>query len=179
MAKINVKGYEFDLVHATNSFDRRALQYKNKVITELAKLGIARDDIEFEYEGPAVKQAKAEVAWYGGGHYMHYDNNSQSKYVDNLYVVYKVIEHEIELVTSEKKPVNEFIDEFKHDEELIEKRKEAREFFGLSPTERDMDLITKKYKEMAKELHPDMPTGDTEKFKQLNNAHKILKKELM
>ncbi|MCX9025094.1 MAG: DnaJ domain-containing protein [Candidatus Methanoperedens sp.] len=38
--------------------------------------------------------------------------------------------------------------------------------------------MTTKYKALAKELHPDMPTGDTEKFKQLNIAHKILKREL-
>ena len=33
-------------------------------------------------------------------------------------------------------------------------------------------------KEMAKTLHPDTPTGDVEKFKKLNHAHKILKREL-
>jgi len=36
----------------------------------------------------------------------------------------------------------------------------------------------KKHREMAKELHPDMSTGDTEQFKKLNIAHKILKREL-
>ncbi len=178
MAKINVKGHEFELMLAKNSFDRRALAYKNKIISELEKLGIKRDDVEFEYEGSAARQNKAEAAWYGGGHYMSYDNNSQAKYVDNLYIVSRVIEKEVELVMNGKKPVNEFIEEFMHDEELEKKRKAARELFGLEPGERDMDLITKKYKEMAKALHPDMPGGDTEKFKQLNNAHKVLKKEL-
>jgi len=31
---------------------------------------------------------------------------------------------------------------------------------------------------LAKETHPDMPDGDTEKFKMINRAHKILKREL-
>ena len=41
-----------------------------------------------------------------------------------------------------------------------------------------MDLINKKYKELAKEHHPDMPGGNTEKFKAINHAHKTLKREL-
>ena len=42
----------------------------------------------------------------------------------------------------------------------------------------DMGLINKKYKVLAKEHHPDMPMGSTEKFKEINNAHKTLKREL-
>ena len=67
---------------------------------------------------------------------------------------------------------------FREDKDVDNKRKEAREFFGVAPDLNDLEIITKKYKDMAKELHPDMPTGDTEKFKQLNIAHKILKREL-
>ncbi|MDP2845958.1 MAG: J domain-containing protein, partial [Candidatus Methanoperedens sp.] len=64
------------------------------------------------------------------------------------------------------------------DSDVEDKRKEAREFFGVEPDSNDLEIITKKYKALAKELHPDMPSGDTEKFKQLNIAHKILKREL-
>ena len=42
----------------------------------------------------------------------------------------------------------------------------------------DLNLINEQYKSLAKEHHPDMPNGDMEKFKQINNAHKILKREL-
>ena len=73
----------------------------------------------------------------------------------------------------------DFIEEFREDDGLEEKRREAREFFGLDYTTNDFELVDKKYKELAKSLHPDMPNGDVEKFKQLNHHHKILKRELM
>ena len=41
-----------------------------------------------------------------------------------------------------------------------------------------MAEIDVKYKELAKKHHPDMPSGNLEKFKEINNAHKTLKKEL-
>jgi len=78
-------------------------------------------------------------------------------------------------VLFEKKTFDDFITEFREDSDVDDKRKEAREFFGVDQDVNDLELISKKYKAMAKEFHPDMPTGDTEKFKQLNIAHKILK----
>jgi len=95
-----------------------------------------------------------------------------------LFIIYKIIENEIELVLAEKKPIEEFLAEFEEDEDVHDERKSAREFFELEDDHRDMDTINKKYKELAKDLHPDMPTGDAEKFKQLNYHHKILKREL-
>ena len=41
----------------------------------------------------------------------------------------------------------------------------------------DLDEINKKYKELAKEHHPDKG-GNTEDFKAINKAHKMLKREL-
>lgn len=109
---------------------------------------------------------------------MYYSHNMQSKFVDNLHVLFKVIEIESNLVLSEKKTFDDFISEFREDSDVDDKRAEARKFFGVDPDLNDIEIISTKYKAMAKELHPDMPTGDTEKFKQLNIAHKILKREL-
>ncbi|MBU4453651.1 MAG: J domain-containing protein, partial [Euryarchaeota archaeon] len=96
----------------------------------------------------------------------------------NLHVLFKVIEIESNLVLSEKKTFNDFISEFREDSDVDDKRKEARTFSGVGPDLNDFEIISKKYKALAKELHPDMPSGDIEKFKQLNIAHKILKREL-
>ena len=71
------------------------------------------------------------------------------------------------------------MEEFREDSDVEEKRTEARGFLGLKENEDNLEVIDKKYKEMAKELHPDTQNGDTEKFKELNNAHKILRRELM
>jgi len=55
---------------------------------------------------------------------------------------------------------------------------EAREFFEVSSDCKDLSEINKKYKQLSKTLHPDTDTGDEEKFKELNEAHKVLKREL-
>lgn len=178
MVKVKIKGHDIDIMPVTSSFDRRALQFSNKLIDTLGKLGVKRDDIECELEGSGVRKAPAFVTWYAEGHRMHYGHSLQTKFVDNLQVVMKVIEREVDLVLAEEKTLQEFIDEFREEEDVHEKRKEAREFLGLEHDVKDMEVINKRYKEMARDLHPDMPSGSTEKFKKLNHAHKTLKREL-
>jgi len=175
---VKVKGHEINAIITNAAFNRKALQFKNNIITILKHVGVNEYDVEIPLESVAIKKAKASATWYFQGHHMHYSYNLQKKFVDNLYIVYKVIEIETKMVLSGEKTIDEFILEFKEDSDIADKRKEAREFFGLGHDVDDMEAINKKYKDMARELHPDMPTGDTEKFKQLNNAHKILKREL-
>ncbi|MCZ7385311.1 MAG: J domain-containing protein [Candidatus Methanoperedens sp.] len=151
---------------------------KNNIVMLLRSIGVNENDIDVPVENVAIKKAKASATWYYCGHRMYYSHNMQSKFVDNLHVLFKVIEIESNLVLSEKKTFDDFISEFREDSDIDDKRKEARKFFGVAPESNDLEIISKKYKTMAKELHPDMPTGDTEKFKQLNIAHKILKREL-
>ncbi|MCX6803330.1 MAG: J domain-containing protein [Candidatus Diapherotrites archaeon] len=178
METLKIKGHSIHFTPAKDSFNRRALQYKNKLITTLGRLGVIRDDVELELDGYCGRDAKAMVTWYYAGHRMQYEHTKQKKFVDNLNIITQLIEKEVELVLSEKKPLEEFIAEFAEDEDVHDERKEAREFFGLEHDHKDIHEINKRYKEMAKTLHPDMPTGDVEKFKKLNHAHKILKREL-
>ena len=173
-----IKGHEIETVIVKNAHNRRAMQLKNNIVMLLRSIGVNENDIDVPVENVAIKKAKASVTWYYCGHRMYYSHNMQSKYVDNLHVLFKVIEIESNLVLSEKKTFDDFISEFREDSDVDDKRKEARKFFGVEPDLNDLEIITKKYKTMAKELHPDMPSGDTEKFKQLNIAHKILKREL-
>ena len=60
----------------------------------------------------------------------------------------------------------------------MQERKDARKLLGIDSDSLDLELVDKKYKELAKKVHPDTPTGDTEQFKMINRAHKILKREL-
>lgn len=173
-----IKGHEIDTVIFKNAHNRRAMQLKNNIVKLLTSIGVNENDIDVPVENVAIKKAKASATWYYSGHRMYYSHNMQSKYVDNLHVLFKVIEIESNLVLSEKKTFDDFISEFREDSDVDDKRKEAREFFGVAHDLNDLEIITKKYKALAKELHPDMPSGDTEKFKQLNIAHKILKREL-
>ena len=178
MAKLKIKGHEFNEVIARDSFNRRAVQYRNKIIDTLRKISLTEDDIDIEIEGQAMKKAPAYATWYFEGYHLHYSYNGHGKFVDNLYVVFKIIDLEVNSLLSGERTVNEFISEFSEDKEVKEQRKEARDILGVSYDTTDLELIDKKYKELAKQHHPDMPNGDTEKFKAINRAHKILKREL-
>ena len=175
---VTIKGHEIETVIIKNAHNRRAIQLKNNIFKLLTSIGINENDIDVPVENIAIKKAKASATWYYSGHRMYYSHCMQSKFVDNLHVLFKVIEMESSQVLSEKKTFDDFISEFREDSDVDDKRKEAREFFGVAHDLNDLEIISKKYKDMAKELHPDMPSGDTEKFKQLNIAHKILKREL-
>ena len=177
MATLTIKGHEFNAIVARDSYDRRALLYKNSIIAMLSKIGIVRDDVIIDLE-PAIKRAPASATWYGDGYRMYYSYKSASRYVDNLYVVYKVIELEVVDLLAGKKTFEEFLLAFAEKNDVEQMRKEAREILGVEPEVLDMNEIDKKYKELAKKYHPDMPGGDTEMFKKINNAHKILKREL-
>lgn len=175
---VKIKGQEIDLITVKSAGNRRATQFQNNIITTLRGIGINESDVDIHLERMAMRNLPASATWYLSGHRMHYSHGMQKKYVENLYVLSKVIENEVNRVVSGERQLSDFILEFKEDKDVHHKRKEAREFFDCEHDETDFDIINQKYKELAKELHPDKPTGDTEKFKQLNVAHKILKREL-
>ncbi|MCL7410822.1 MAG: J domain-containing protein [Methanosarcinaceae archaeon] len=175
---VKIKGHEIGSIVVKDASNRRSIQFKNNIIKILKKIDVIEDDINIPLEKIAIKKAKASATWYISDHRMHFSHNMQSKYVENLYVLFKVIEIEVNLVISGENTLRDFISEFKEDSDVYDRRKEAREFFDCPHDETDFEVINKKYKVMAKELHPDMSTGDTEKFKKLNIAHKILKREL-
>ena len=62
MAKIKVKGYEFESVLVKDSFSRRAVQFANNIIKSLGKIGIIPDDIDLKLEPNVMKKAPAFVA---------------------------------------------------------------------------------------------------------------------
>lgn len=178
MTKVTIKGKEFHIIPVKDSYMRRATQYRNNIITILKKIGLSEDYIDIKLENAAMKKIPAKASWYIEGHHLYYSYNGANNYAENLYVVFKVIENEIIALINEDKAIEDFIFEFSEEHDVDEERKKARELLGLSHDTRDLDEINKAYKNMAKDLHPDMPGGDTEKFKELNKAHKVLKREL-
>lgn len=175
---VTVKGHEIKIMPVKSAFNRKAQQFNNSIITLLKRIGVDERDVDITFENMAIKKAKASVTWYVSDHRMYFSYNLQNRFVDNLYILFKVIEIETNLILSGKKTVDEFIKTFEEDSDIEDKRKNARKYLDLDPEENDLDIINKKYKTMARKLHPDMSCGDTEKFKLLNNAHKTLKREL-
>jgi hypothetical protein len=100
------------------------------------------------------------------------------RFVENLYIIDKVLKIEVEKLISGEINTDQFCREFSEDDDLSEQLIEARKTLGVSETEKDFELISKKYKDLARTHHPDMPEGDHELFQKINSAHKLIKKEL-
>jgi hypothetical protein len=178
LGMVRIKGHEIDPVVARNSFERRTLQYKNKIKASLRKVGVREDDVEVPLERFAIRNVPGSATFWLGNHRLYYSYARSKRFVDNLYVVQKLIELEVDEVLSGKKSEQEFCDAFTEDKDVEDQRKEARELIGVSEHCVDLNEINLKYKKLAMKCHPDMPTGDHEKFQSLNRAHKLLKREL-
>ncbi|KIM02540.1 MAG: hypothetical protein KU28_12410 [Sulfurovum sp. PC08-66] len=50
---------------------------------------------------------------------------------------------------------------------------EAVELLGLIGLE-NKEMVRQRYLKLSKELHPDMPNGDTQKFQQLTKSYKLI-----
>jgi len=178
MAIIKVKGFEFPAPVIKDSFNRRAQRFSNNILASLRGIGLTEDDVRVELEPMAIKRVPASASWYVDGYHLHFSYKSCAKYVENLFVVSKVIELEVQAIQEGTKTIEEFIRAYTEEHDVEDERKAAREYLGVAANETDLDVISKKYKLLARDAHPDMPNGDTEKFKALNRAHKILKREL-
>jgi len=175
---MRIKGHEINPVNITNSFDRRTVQYKNKIITNLKKIGIPEDDVEVHLERFGIKNVPGTATFWFNDHRLYYSYSRSKTFVNNLYIVQKLIEIEVEEVLNGEKTEQEFCNTFTEDKDVENQRKEARTLIGVSEDCVDMEEISQKYKILAKNSHPDMPSGNHKEFQKLNRAHKLLKREL-
>src|SRR3989338_6344251 len=127
MATIKVKGHEFEQPLIKESFNRRAVQFKNAIIETLKKVDISEDQIDIKIEPLALKKMPASATWYMQGHRMYYSYELAGKFVDNLYVISKVIALEVETVLNKQKTIQDFIGTFSEEDDIEETRKKARE----------------------------------------------------
>lgn len=176
---IKIKGHEIEAPSIKNSFDRRAVQIQNKIILTLRPLGVERHSIRVHMEKMALKKAPASVSWYFDGRNLKYTYSLMPRFVENLYIIDKVLEIEVERLLSKEISADQFMHEFSEDDDLSEQLIEARKTLGVDPHEMNFDIISKKYKELARKYHPDMSEGDHLIFQKINAAHKLIKKELM
>lgn len=176
--EVRIRGKDYKINIVKDSSVRRARQYYNNIFESLRKIGLSSDYVDVTLENNPIKRIPASASWYIDGHHCHFSYSKMDKYVDNINVVSKVIELSVRELIEGQITVEEFVFGFREDKDFKEKRDEAREFFGLEKDHIDLEVINAKYKALARELHPDMPTGDIDKFKKLNEHHKTLKREL-
>ncbi len=176
MTVIKIKGYEVDSFDMKHASSRKALQLKNAIVSHLRKLGIHEDAVSVKEEPLVIRRTAASVSWYMDGRYLYYDYKTKS-FMENLYIVSKIIENEVEAVLTGEKDREEFVAAFSESDDVEAQRREARATLGVNEDSSDMDLINKRYKDLAKEHHPDIG-GDVEMFQRINAAHKTLRREL-
>jgi hypothetical protein len=175
---VMINGEEFREIKIKDSYNRRALQFKNNIIKSLKVFGLTEDDVEVPLEKIPMKKAQAMASWWMIDDHFFFSYNGAAKFVENLAMVAKVIEHFAYLLEENKITKEKFKELFAEDQDILKQRKKARTVLGVEEHEGDFDLIHKNYKKLAREHHPDMPGGNAEKFKDVNNAHKLLRKEL-
>ena len=175
---VNIKGYNFKQITIRDSYNRRALQYKNKIISYLKNFGLTEDDVDVPLESVTMRKAQASASWYMWDEHLFFSYNGSTKFVENLAMVAQVMDYFLHLLSEDKLSQEEFLKLFAEDKDIIQQRKDAREVLGVEENSIDFETMHKNYKQLSKKHHPDMPSGDAEKFKKINTAHKILKKEL-
>ncbi|MGK0209097.1 MAG: hypothetical protein ACI83O_000362 [Patescibacteria group bacterium] len=175
---LKIKGNEIEEPRIVDSFDRRAVKLENQIIQTLKPLGLERDDVRVTMEKIPRKKAPATVKWYFEGRNLEYTYKLMPKFIENLYVVDKVLALEVAKLMAKEISVDEFHREFSEEDDISDKLIEARKTLEVSEDEMDFDLISKNYKQLAKTHHPDMADGNHEQFQKINAAHKLIKKEL-
>lgn len=175
---VKIKGNEIEPPRINSSFERKAVQIQNHIIDTLKQIGIERDNVTMPIEKVPQKRAPAYVEWYFNGRNLKYSYSLMPRFVENLYIIDKVLRIEVEKLVSDEINADQFCREFFEDDDIDKQRVEARKILGVDENEKDFELISKKYKDLARQHHPDMPEGDHEIFQKVNAAHKLIKKEL-
>ena len=176
---VKIKGNEIQTPNIIASCDRKAVQFKNNIIFTLKGIGTDSHNVKITLESNARKKSPATASWYFNGRNLKYSYSLMPRYVENLYIIDQVLKIEVKRLLSKEISADEFSREFSQDDDHSEQLIEARKTLGVSETETDFDLITVKYKDLAKKYHPDMPEGNHEMFQKINAAHKLIRKELM
>ena len=174
---LKVKGYELEEPAFRDSFDRRAVKVQNSIYATLKQLNIERDDARIPMEKMARMKSKASVAFWFEGRNLKYTYSLMPRFIDNLYVVDKILTVFVDQLFEKEITLDQFQREFSDDDKIDEKLAEARKALGVDEDETDFELISKNYKSLAKKHHPDMG-GDHKEFQKINAAHKMMKKEL-
>jgi hypothetical protein len=180
MSTVSVKGHEIEIKITKSNYDRKAVLFANNIIEELKKLNITRDDIEIKTNILGNKNIPATIEFWAQGHYMRFSYSMAKRFIDNLYVIQKVIEIEVNEVLIGKKEMLEFFHTFSEDtksKDISKELKIAKQELGLDENENDIDKINVEYKKLARKHHPDMG-GNLEEFQKINKAHKLIKKQM-
>ncbi len=180
MTTYTVKGHQIEGRITKSGYSRKAIVYENNIVNDLKKLGIVRDDIKVLTDAVGNKNIPAELEFWVKGHYCRFTYSMTKRFIDNLYIISKLVELEVKEVLEEKKDIHEFLNVFIENgdrKEIAKELIEAKKILRLDEKEEDVEVINQAYKKLARKAHPDLG-GDLETFQKINKAHKLIKKEM-
>lgn len=180
MVKYSVKGHQIEAKVTKAGYERKAVIFANNIVEELKKVGVARHQIDITTNILGNKNYPATIEFWGGGHYLRFSYAITKRFIDNLYIIMKLVELEVKEVLDGEKDLHGFYHTFTEDgnrKEIAKDIKEAKITLGLSEDETDIETIDKVYKKLARSSHPDLG-GSLEEFQAVNKAHKLIKKHM-
>lgn len=176
-----VKGHEIPLKITKTGCNRKAVQLVNSIVADLKLIGVVRDDIEVEIPTLANRISPAVLEFWLNRQYCRFSYSKAKRFVDNLYLISKLINLEVREVVEKRKDIHEFysmFNESKSDMKALDKSlNEAKLLLGVEENEDDIDTINLAYKKLARKHHPDLG-GSMEEFQKVNKAHKLIRKEM-
>ena len=176
---VEVNGKKIKIRPGKSRFTRTAYQITQDILKSFRRVGIEEEHLEIlQPRNILHSQKSAEIKWYVNGENFYYKADRQDRYVDNLGVISKVIEQDVYAICNGMKSFGQVMNQFRlgYDPEG-KKILNPRQILGIPNDIKDLDYITFKYKQLAKEAHPDRG-GSKERFQEINEAYKILKEEL-
>lgn len=181
--QISVNGKMVIIKPTVSRFMKTASILSQGIFRDLEKIGIEKSyvDLPIPRNSLSREEPTAQISWRANKEEFYYSCNTQERFVDNLGVIARVIHQETYAIRNGLKSFGMVMNQFRlgfDEKNQKEKVISPREILGIPDYINDIDYITFKYKDKAKELHPDMQTGDATKFKALNEAYEQLKKEL-
>ena len=180
MVKYTVKGHQIEGKVTKAGYERKAVIFANNIVDELKKVGVARHQIDIKTNILGNKNYPATIEFWGGGHYLRFSYAMTKRFIDNLYIISKVIELEVKEVQDGTKNLHDFFHVFAEDgnrKDIAKDLIQAKKDLGLDEDEQNLEVIDKTYKKLARAAHPDLG-GSLEEFQKVNKAHKLIKKHM-
>ena len=176
---VMINGKKVTIKPTKSRFTKTAFQMSQEIYSALQKIGITKEFVDLTLcRNPLKSGEPAQISWRVNDKDFYFQCNKQDRYVDNLGVITKVIEQESYAIRNGLKTftqvMNQFVIGF---EEGGEKILSPREIIGVDSKCNDLEYIKFKFKQKAKELHPDNG-GNVNLFQKLNLSMEILEKEL-
>lgn len=180
MEKIQVNGNTILIRPTKSTFHRTADNMKKEIFRNFSKIGITPEFIQMNLPRNQLKIGEpAQINWTVNGHDYFYECRTQERYIDNLGVISKLVAQESYSIRNGLKKFGQVMNQFSlgfdgKDAEVFN----PWEIIGITPGTNDIDYLTYKYKQKAKEVHPDTSDKDKDLFQNLQQAYQILKKEM-